>query len=194
MINSNPINGSFIMNYSIIGAFSYILFYIYDINEIKKFHKILKGTFILGLIIQIGATIGIIFDNLEYFKISIWGIAIAIFGITFLIYALFFALPFKETYIKIGEKRTVYSKGLYAMSRHPGVIFYIIFYFGLVILQPNILTISTYIIWSLLNIGYIIFQDLWTFPRAFDDYHKYRQNTPFLIPTIKSIKSSIKTI
>lgn len=182
------------MNYSIIGALSYILFYIYDINEIKKFHKIIKGAFILGFIIQIGATIGIIIDNLEYLKISVLGLVITIFGISFLIYSLFFTLPFEETYLKIGEKRIVYNKGVYAMSRHPGVIFYVIFYIGLAILQPNMITISTYIIWSLLNISYIIFQDLWTFPRAFDDYHKYRQNTPFLIPTIKSIKSLIETI
>ncbi|KAF0092579.1 MAG: hypothetical protein FD141_763 [Fusobacteria bacterium] len=182
------------MNYTIIGTISYILFYIYDINEIKKNNKIIKGAFILGLILQIGATIGIIYDNLEYLKISAWGIAITIFGITFLIYSLFFALPFKETYVKQGEKRTVYKKGVYAMSRHPGVIFYIIFYIGLAILQPTITNISTYIIWSLLNLSYIIFQDLWTFPRAFDDYQKYRQTTPFLIPTLKSIKSSIDII
>jgi len=182
------------MNYCLIGTISYILFYIYDINEIKKFHIIVKGAFILGIILQIGATIGIIIANLEYLNISILGLVISILGISFLIYSLFFALPFGETYLKIGEKRTVYTKGVYAMSRHPGVIFYIIFYIGLAILQPTSTTVSTYIIWCLLNISYVIFQDLWTFPRAFDDYHKYRQTTPFLIPTLKSIKSSIETI
>ncbi len=182
------------MNYCIIGAISYILFYIYDINEIKKFHKIVKGAFILGIILQIGGTIGIVIDNLEYLELSILGIAFTLFGIAFLIYSLFFALPFEETYVNLSRKRKVYTKGVYAMSRHPGVIFYIIFYTGLAILQPTKIIISTYIIWCLLNISYIIFQDLWTFPRTFDDYHKYRQTTPFLIPTIKSIKSAKEII
>jgi protein-S-isoprenylcysteine O-methyltransferase Ste14 len=171
-----------------------MLFYIYDINEIKKLNKMLKVTFYLGIILQISATTGIIIDNLTYLKISVSGIVISLLGFILLIYSLFFALPFEETYIKISEKRKVHKKGLYAMSRHPGVVFYIVFYLGLAILQPTLLNIGTYIIWSLLNISYIIFQDIWTFPRTFEDYNKYRKSTPFLIPTIKSIKSSIETI
>lgn len=178
------------MHYSIIGILGYMLFYIYDINEIKKINRSLKATFHLGLILQIIGTIGIIIDNREYLKLSILGVAISLIGFIFLIYALFFALPFKETYIRESEKRKVYNRGIYAMSRHPGVLFYIIFYLGLSIIQPTAVIIGTYTIWCLLNIGYIIFQDLWTFPRTFVDYREYRRNTPFLIPTIKSIKSS----
>lgn len=178
------------MHYSIIGILGYMLFYIYDINQIKKINNKLKATFQLGLILQIIGTIGIITDNREYLKLSILGVTISLIGFIFLIYALFFALPFKETYIKVSEKRKVYNRGIYAMSRHPGVLFYIILYLGLGIMQPTAVIIGTYTIWCLLNIGYIIMQDLWTFPRTFVDYSEYRKNTPFLIPTLKSIKST----
>ncbi|MDD2371341.1 MAG: methyltransferase [Firmicutes bacterium] len=182
------------MNYCIIGAISYLLFLIYDVNEIKKIHRVLKLTFVLGIILQISATIGIFYSNLSNLIISGFGIVISLFGLVFLIYSLFFALPFEENYIKVEEIRKVYNRGVYAMSRHPGVLFYIIFFIGLTILEPTIIAISTYFIWSLLNITYIIFQEMWTFPRTFVDYETYRQSTPFLIPTIKSINSSIKNI
>lgn len=182
------------MNYCIIGAFGYLLFLIYDVNEIKKIHKVLKTTFVLGIVLQISATIGIFYSNLSNLKLSSYGIAISLFGFYLLIYSLFFALPFEMTYIKFGERRKVYNRGVYAMSRHPGVLFYIIFFIGLSILEPTIITISTYFIWILLNLIYIIFQELWTFPKIFGDYNIYRQSTPFLIPTIKSIKSCIKNI
>lgn len=182
------------MNYCIIGAIGYLLFLIYDVNEIKQFHKVLKTTFCLGLVLQIGATIGMFYTNLMYLRLSVWGIGISLFGFAFLIYSLFFALPFEDTYIKLGEKRKVYDKGVYAISRHPGVLFYIFFYIGLALLEPTRITISTYLIWSLLNIIYIIFQDLWTFPRNFYNYDSYRESTPFLIPTVKSIRTFINTL
>ncbi len=191
----NPINKEFsIMNYCFIGAFGYLLFLIYDVNEIKQFNKALKITFLLGLLLQIGATIGIFYDNLTYLRISGLGIVISLFGFVFLIYSLFFALPFEATYVKVGEKRKVYNRGVYAMSRHPGVLFYIIFYIGLALLEPTKIIISTYLIWCILNIAYIMFQELWTFPRSFYDYEVYRKSTPFLIPTFKSIRTCINTI
>ena len=182
------------MNYCIIGTIGYLLFLIYDLNEIKQLHNILKTTFFLGLLIQLVATLGLFIVNLRYLEFSVLGFSLSLLGFGFLIYSLFFALPFEATYIKAGEARKVYDRGVYAMSRHPGVVFYIIFYIGLYILEPNRITASTYMIWSLLNLSYIIFQDLWTFPRTFDDYDNYRHKTPFLIPTIKSIKSYINNI
>ena len=41
---------------------------------------------------------------------------------------------------------------------------------------------------------YIIFQDLWTFPRTFFNYKEYQQSTPFLIPNRKSIRVCLRTI
>ena len=44
------------------------------------------------------------------------------------------------------------------------------------------------------NYLYIIFQDLWTFPRTFFNYKEYQQSTPFLIPNRKSILVCLRTI
>ena len=44
------------------------------------------------------------------------------------------------------------------------------------------------------NYLYIIFQDLWTFPRTFFNYREYQQSTPFLIPNGKSIRVCMKSI
>ena len=49
------------------------------------------------------------------------------------------------------------------------------------------------IVYSLLNVGYVIIQDSWTFPRTFDDYEGYRKRVPFLIPTAGSLKRAWDT-
>lgn len=46
---------------------------------------------------------------------------------------------------------------------------------------------------NLLNIGYVILQDIIIFPKQFVDYDKYKKIVPFLVPTIKSIRSCIRT-
>ena len=39
-----------------------------------------------------------------------------------LIYTLFFALPFDETYAKQNNGRYVCDRGVYALCRHPGIL------------------------------------------------------------------------
>ena len=46
---------------------------------------------------------------------------------------------------------------------------------------------------NLLNIGYVILQDIIIFPKQFVDYDEYKKIVPFLVPTIKSIRSCIRT-
>ena len=37
------------------------------------------------------------------------------------------------------------------------------------------------------KILYVLFQDLYSFPRTFSNYGKYKESTPFLIPSRKSL-------
>ena len=42
-----------------------------------------------------------------------------------------------------------------------------------------------WVLFSLLNVGYIVLQDLYIFPRTFGNYGEYRKTTPFLIDVYK---------
>ncbi len=41
-----------------------------------------------------------------------------------LIYTLFFALPFEETYCEENKLRAAYTEGVYGLCRHPGVLWF----------------------------------------------------------------------
>ena len=40
----------------------------------------------------------------------------------------FFALPFQQTYLEEAAERRAYDRGVYALCRHPGVLWFILFY------------------------------------------------------------------
>lgn len=186
------------MIFTILGAIAYLLFFVYDINSIIMKNKLLNCCFFSGIFLQTAATAGIIASSAEQIRLniirtSICGLLAAGF-FALLIYTLFFALPFKDTYIENGAAPKVYRNGVYALCRHPGVLWFIGMYLfmGLTLQLPMFYIASA--IFSCLNLIYVIFQDCWTFMRTFADYKQYKQETPFLLPRISSIQKCFKTI
>ncbi|MDP4109378.1 MAG: hypothetical protein Q8878_05040 [Bacillota bacterium] len=110
-----------------------------------------------------------------------------------LIYALFFALPFGDTY-SVHQKNVICKTGPYAMCRHPGVICFAGFYLFLYFALPSLRLAYFATVSCICNLLYVIFQDMWSFPLTFDGYGDYRNETPFLIPTAKSIRRGLQTL
>ena len=109
-----------------------------------------------------------------------------------LIYTLFFALPFEETYVAQDAHKT-YDKKMYALCRHPGVLWFAGFYICLWLAFGTKPLLVMAIWFSLLNFCYIVLQDDYTFPRIFSDYEDYKKRVPFLLPNGKSLKRCIDT-
>ena len=180
----------------LLGFVAFLFFVIYDINSIIFKLKILNGCFFVGIFLITVATVGIIITtrdliNTDVFEMGILEIFAVIF-FSLLIYTLFFALPFKNTYIETEGSPKVYQCGVYALCRHPGVLWFIGFYtfLGLALKIPLLLTAA--VIFSLLNILYVVFQDRWTFMKVFENYDNYKKDTPFLVPNLKSIKCCLQ--
>lgn len=185
------------MIYIILGVVAYIFFVLYDINSVVIKNKLLSCSFFAGVLLLAAATCGIILSSLgkiewNIIRVGVYG-AVSLVFIILLIYSLFFALPFEDTYLKMGTPPKVYRSGVYALCRHPGVICLIGFYLFLgLALGVNQLFIAA-AIFSGFDILYVIFQDRWTFMKSFADYPEYKKDTPFLIPNRKSIKLCIQT-
>jgi protein-S-isoprenylcysteine O-methyltransferase Ste14 len=178
-----------------LGVIAFLLFVIYDINSIIFKNPILKYLFFIGLLLLFFSTVGLVFgacqnETINYFRISIYGF-LSIVMLCFLLYSLFFALPFKETYLD--DSKSVCQTGVYALCRHPGLLFFTGFYFFLWLAFDSEQLFLAGLIFSLCNLIYVIFQDRWTFIRYFDDYKIYQKNTPFLIPSLDSLKRCLKT-
>ncbi len=180
------------------GIFAFFLFAIYDINSVTQKVKWLKPAFFAGSLLLAAATAVLVVRN--------WGIggigtirqcvALVLAAVFFLllVYTLFFALPFSKTYVKEEAAPQVYAGGVYALCRHPGVLWFIGLYASFVIAAPEPPVITAGILFCVCNFLYVIMQDVWTFPKYFADYSGYKKAVPFLIPTGKSASSCIRTI
>jgi len=187
------------MKYIICGCVAFLLFILHDlINDAGGYKKSRELFFIgCGLLTaaSVGLTVSAIAERLPLARVAVVFSIVAALFLVLLIYTLFFALPFHKTYIGDGPEdasedmsNKVCDTGVYALCRHPGVLWLIGFYLFLSLAFPERDLIIGSVLFSLLDITYVILQDLYIFPHAFSDYDTYRKSTPFLVPTAGSVK------
>ena len=184
----------------ILGVAAFILFLLYDLEQAqllpRRFHKFVRFFFLIGVLLLLLSTAAVIWY--EIINLSAWGIrqvffsVVAVFFLLLLLYTLFFALPFEETYVSQNGCKT-YDRGMYALCRHPGVLWFTGCYACLWLAFGGMLLLYMAVLYCSLNILYVILQDVVTFPRVFTDYALYKQRVPFLIPTLQSIRNCIQT-
>ena len=181
----------------ILGVVGFLLYLIYDVNSFVWQRALPRTFFLLGTLcigaataLDITAAIcAVAFTGM----IDLLLLAAAALSFGALIYVLFFALPFDETYAEQENGRPVCDRGAYALCRHPGIpCFFAVFLFlGLAALPTALLGHG--MLFSLLNLGYALFQDRVTFPKTFSNYHAYRKKIPFLLPNRSSIRLARQT-
>lgn len=104
-----------------------------------------------------------------------------------LVRALFFAFPAEEAYARQDTGRPACTRGVYALCRHPGVLW--LAGLCLCLWGGFGLPFFTVILVTALNLGLVAFEDCRVFPAKLAGYGAYRQKTPFLIPTAASIRA-----
>lgn len=144
------------------------------------------------------STMGILLGSFENFEVSIslqlfFG-AMSISSLLLIIYSLFFALPFGKTYIEVEKGNTVVDTGMYALCRHPGVIWFFFFYLFLWLASGKMMIMWAGIIWTGMDIVHVYVQDRWLFPKNLNGYDSYKHKVPFLVPNLASIKKSISSL
>lgn len=180
-----------------LGIGGFLLYLLYDVNSFTYQLRLLHGAFALGTLL-VGAATAL--DLLEAWRLGAFsgpGDAALLLAagacLAALVYSLFFALPFQETYRQQEQGRHVYDGGVYALCRHPGILCFFGLYLclGLAALPGGLLAHG--LVFSLLDLAYAGFQDRVTFPKTFCDYEAYRKKAPFLIPTGDSIRRARQT-
>lgn len=182
---------------AIIGTIGFGCYLLYDINSFRWHNRLFSLGFGAGSLLVAAATCIGLADAVKSGMIHglpdlIW-LLLAILSFAALIYCLFFALPFSDTYTKQESEPKLCDRGVYALCRHPGFIpfFFLYLFLGLAALPGSLLAVG--MLFSFWNLLYIWFQDRIIFPRSFREYEDYRQRVPFLIPTPHSIRQAIKT-
>lgn len=167
-----------------IGAF--LLFALGDANDAYIKNKLLKLCFPVGLCILALATY--LRADVSAGVSAVWCLIAGLFLLAEL-YALFGAFPAGETYVETDSRRNVCTTGVYALCRHPGVLFFIGLYVCLS-LGINLPWTDT-AVYCILDIALAAFEDVCTFPIVLGGYDEYKKSTPFLIPNINSVKKML---
>lgn len=181
----------------LLGMLGFLLFFLYDVNSFTWRSQLLHKSFALGVTLLAAATVLDLAAALRMGAFSgLKDLILLVAGalcLAALVYCLFFALPFAETYQDTDGPPAVCDRGVYALCRHPGVLCMLGMYlfWGLGALPATMLRNG--LIFSGFNTVYVCFQDRMTFPRTFPDYPDYQKNVPFLIPTGASIRAAWRT-
>lgn len=182
----------------VLGLVGFALFFLYDWHSVKPAVPVCGSFFALGCVcvaVGTGWSLWRAVDNLwPPGAVRAALLVMCAVGLAGMVYTLFFALPFSETYVEQSVGRAAYMGGMYALCRHPGVLWFAVAYLCLAGAMGTACGWLFCALMVALNLGYVVFQDRWTFPRTFCNYAEYCRSTPFLWPTGSSVRRCIRTL
>ena len=147
-----------------------------DFNRIRPIHKYLNISFFAGILVLLYSSLMIVLIDIgnQDWVFWRWGAGVlAVLSLILLIYSLFGAIPFNKTYIE-SKRNAVVQTGMYALCRHPGVIWFFFFYLFLALTLNSTMLLLAALVWTILNIIYVIIQDIWIFPTTLKGYEVYK--------------------
>ncbi|MGN0702762.1 MAG: hypothetical protein ACI4KL_06290 [Lentihominibacter sp.] len=183
------------------GLIAYLLIFLHDFNDWKLGTKWLRICFPAGAILLAAVTITMCLPLEEAVVKPPWiRILLGAAGLALLwaeVYSLFFSFSGEEAYgsakdtdNEIEEKgRELCTDRMYRLCRHPGVLFFILLYIDLWLclgMDPAGMAELCG-----LNLLLAAFEDRLVFPKLFSGYDRYRETTPFLVPTCRSIRECV---
>jgi len=185
------------MTYIAIGALGFTIIHLFDLVSLKKTPKAKPIVWSIGSGLLVYSLIKICLapDKLLLPAWSTW-LGWWVFAVSFplLIRSLFISLPFRKTYVTTGIGDQLITTGLYALVRHPGVIWFTLFMLSLIPISKSSLLLFAAPIFISLDIVLVIIQDKFIFGRMFDGYNHYRRETPMLLPNKKSVNAFLRSI
>lgn len=186
------------MIYIFVGIIGFFITHFFDLVSIKKIPYGAKPLiWTAGFAILIFSLVKLCLDssNLALPSWIIWiGCFLLAISLIMIIFALFINLPFRKTYISTGVGDELVKTGLYALARHPGIYWVTSFMFSLVFISESKLMLIAAPIYSIINIGLVILQDIYFFPKMFAGYNKYKKETPMLVPNRRSVVAFIESL
>ena len=161
----------------ILGLAGYILALLYDLSILHAKYLLQKITF-LGFFITALPYLFLPFVVSSPFSPVhlLYIIPLLLLCILLLVFSVFLE-PIKAS----KEETGLYEKGTYSFSRHPGFLWYTTINCLIAIYFYDIRVTFLVMGFTLCNLLLILIEDRIIFPRMFDGYEEYKQNTPFLI-------------
>ncbi len=170
-----------------LGVLSFLLFFISDCNDTWWKKAFGKGLFPLScalLVISLAGQLHFFETVVSFVPVRLACLVLAAGALWLELDALFFSLPRQASYGQPGEQRAVCAKGVYALCRHPGVLFFC--FFMLFLWLGAGLNPIAGAVYALLDILLAAFEDQVVFIQRIEGYAEYQSEVPFLIPNRRS--------
>lgn len=172
----------------LLGLGAFALFFISDYNDWRLSRRELKLCFPAGaLLLMVGTFLEARGGSpivSGWMRSALFVLAALFFAL--LVYTLFFALPVKASYARPGAKRPACTTGIYALCRHPGVLWFAGLY-GCLWAACGV-PLWEAALYGGLNVLLVIFEDRCVFPARLEGYGAYQAATPFLLPSAQSVR------
>ncbi|MGI6028440.1 MAG: hypothetical protein ACOX81_03395 [Candidatus Heteroscillospira sp.] len=184
------------MLYVLLACLSFGPLYLFDALKLRGGGRY-GWLFLLGCAGILAGTVGAFFTGAPRFILPgvlpvICGAMTLVFA-GMLLWALFFSLPFERTYVE-GISGTVVNTGLYALCRHPGVLFFAGMYICAWLVSGRDAMLICSLCLILCDLLHVWIQDRYYFPKTLAGYGAYCLETPFLIPNTASVRRCFATL
>lgn len=93
-----------------------------------------------------------------------------------------------------GDRLPLVDSGVYALCRHPGVLWLGGFYLALFLALGGAALLLAAVLFTALDALYVLWQDRCVFGRTIAGYAAYRRRTPFLLPTADSLRRCLRDL
>jgi len=185
------------MLYIIIGAVGFIVVHVFDLVALKRIPKLKPVVWCIGSGLLIYSLVMICRYpvKIELPAWSVWlGWGVLAVSASLLIHSLFVSLPFRKTYVDTGVGDKLVKNGLYALVRHPGILWFPLFMLSLIPISRSSLLLIAAPTFIALDIVLVFIQDRFIFGRMFHGYERYRRETPMLLPNRKSVGAFLRSL
>ena len=184
------------MLYIIIGAIGFVVVHIFDLVALKRVPRLKpviwcigSGLLIYSLVMICRYPVKIVLPAWSTYL----GWGVFALSASFLIHSLFISLPFRKTYLDAGVGDKLVRTGLYALVRHPGILWFPLFMLSLIPISRSSLLLIAVPTFIALDIVLVVIQDKFIFGRMFRGYERYRRETPMLLPNKKSFSAFLRS-
>ena len=176
-----------------LGILAFGLFWLGDWNDWKWGRRALRLCFPAGLVLLAASTV-LLCGRVPPARAAVRALlgAAGAALLALLVYTLFFALPAGEAYVTQNGRRPACTTGVYALCRHPGVLWFFLLY--LCLWGALGVPLLAGLLFSLLNVLLVMFEDRFVFPDRLEGYEAYRASTPFLLPTARSLRACAESL
>ena len=185
------------MLYIIIGAIGFVVVHLFDLVALKRIPRLKPVIWCIGSGLLIYSLVMICRYPVKIMlpAWSTWlGWGMLAVSASLLIHSLFISLPFRKTYVDTGVGDKLVKTGLYALVRHPGIMWFPLFMLSLIPISRSSLLLIAAPTFIALDIVLVVIQDRLIFGRMFHGYDSYRRETPMLLPNRKSFGAFLRSL